>query len=81
MTDEIEIIRKFIKILETKLRFKGSPKGGGTSSPYYEKASKPLLGKSEYDVPEELSDEESKDQEVEISNHFNKKKDNHDDTK
>ena len=46
MSHEIKIIRKFIKILESKLRFKGSPKGGGAATPYYSKEIKPALGSS-----------------------------------
>ena len=73
MSHEIKIIRKFIKILESKLRFKGSPKGGGAATPYYSKEIKPALGSSEYEY-ENLQDEDNdfNDEKVDISKKFKK---------
>jgi len=82
MNDEITIIRQFIKILESNLRFKGSPKGGGPAKPYYEREFKPSLGKSEYDNLDELPEEDNGVKEkVKVSKHITKDKEgeiNHD---
>lgn len=75
MNDEITIIRQFIKLLESNLKFKGSPKGGGPAKPYYEKETKPLLGKSEYDDLDNLpEDEEETAGKVKVSKYITKVK-------
>jgi len=75
MNDEMTIIRQFIKLLETNLRFKGSPKGGGPAKPYQKKEIKPLLGKSEYDDLDELPEEDDEAKgKVKVSKYITKVK-------
>ena len=52
-----DIIRKFIKLLENNLLFKGSPKGGGPASPYKAPTTRPIYGKSDYDLEDYMAEE------------------------
>ena len=58
---EKEIIEKFIKLLENNLLFKGSPKGGGHSSPYKAPTTRQIYGKSNYDLDDYMEEEEEEE--------------------
>ena len=70
---DIDIIKKFIKLLENNLLFKGSPKGGGASTPYQKPTVTPAKGKSNYDLEDymaEEEDEEDQKKKVKVAKYF-----------
>ena len=67
-----DIIKKFIELLEANLRFKGSPKGGGPATPYSEKETKPIYGKSEYDNLDDIEEVEPKNK-IKIAKYLKEK--------
>ena len=79
-----DIIKKFIKLLENNLLFKGSPKGGGPASPYKAPTTRPIYGKSNYDLEDYMAEEDEEDEEegkekVEVAKYFsNSEPEDHD---
>ena len=79
-----DIIRKFIKLLENNLLFKGSPKGGGPASPYKAPTTRPIYGKSNYDLEDYMAEEDEENEEeekekVEVAKYFsNSEPEDHD---
>ena len=66
-----DIIKNFIKLLENNLLFKGSPKGYSASSPYKKPTTRPIHGKSEYDIEDEdVEDEEDQKKKVKVAKYF-----------
>jgi hypothetical protein len=77
MNYDIKIIREFLKIIETSLKFRGSPKGGGPASVYQANKIKPLKGKSDYDDLDEVPEEEPK-KKIKVAKHLqDKEEDDH----
>jgi hypothetical protein len=76
-----DIIKKFIKLLENNLLFKGSPKGYSASTPYQKPTVTPPKGKSNYDLEDymEEDDEEDQKKKVEVAKYFQKGEDEIDD--
>ena len=78
---DIDIIKRFIKLLENNLLFKGSPKGYSASSPYQKPTVTPAKGKSNYDLEDYMAEEEEEDQKkkVEVAKYFQNGEDEKDD--
>ena len=81
---DIDIIKKFIKLLENNLLFKGSPKGYSASTPYQKPTVTPAKGKSNYDLEDYMADEDDEDEEnqkkkVEVAKYFQNGEDEKDD--
>jgi hypothetical protein len=60
-----DIIKKFINLLENNLLFKGSPKGGGPASPYKAPTTRPIYGKSNYDLADYMAEEDEDEEDEE----------------
>jgi len=74
-----ELIKMFIKLLENNISFKGSPKGGGTATPYRTPTERSIYGQSDYaeqadrlvDEENELKEfEEEKEPKVKVAKYF-----------
>ena len=78
-----DIIKKFIKLLENNLLFKGSPKGYSASTPYQKPTVTPAKGKSNYDLEDYMAEEEDEEEDqkkkVEVAKYFQDGEDEKDD--
>ena len=74
-----DIIKKFIKLLENNLLFKGSPKGYSASTPYKKPTITPPKGKSNHDIEDYLdvgSDEkEESKKKTNVAKYFSNRED------
>ena len=69
--NDIETLKRFLRLLESSIKLRGSPRGYGASHPYAEKEVNPVYGQSNYPL-DDHPEEEPKSKKVKVSKHLTK---------